>query len=83
MFAVIDIVTGNQLMHVIDAVNPNDPAWNPQNSIQISVPIAQYQALTFEALDALVIQQGLAKGVTVKPLVNTQVVTAPPAQGQL
>ena len=38
-FCVVDIATGQQLMHVVDANDPTDPAWNPPGSVQIDIPV--------------------------------------------
>lgn len=65
-FAVVDLATGNQLMHVVDAANPNDPAFNPPNSVRIPITVNQYATADFTALDAMIIAAGISQGVTVK-----------------
>lgn len=74
MFAVVDKTTGNQLMHVIDAHDPTDPAWNPPNSVQISIPISEYIQHTHASLDAAIINYAkIHHNLTVK----TAIVVAP------
>lgn len=42
---VYSMTTGKPLMVVTDAENLRDPAWNPPNSAQLSVPIEIYNTL--------------------------------------
>ncbi len=68
-FAVVDIATGNQLMHVVDAANPNDPAFNPPGSVHIPIAVNQYASADYAALDAAIIATGLSQGVVVKSII--------------
>ncbi len=49
-FVVVDVSTGQHLMHVIDAHNMDDPAWNPEGSAHIHIPIHKYITMRHEDL---------------------------------
>ncbi len=51
-FAVVDAKTGQHCMHVVDAADPTDPAWNPPGCVRIHIHPDHYNAMSHDDLHA-------------------------------